>query len=141
MNEKFKTMTDTFGTRVMIGVATALLTASIFWLIGFLINGIIPGYIVKKLGGVPHAEFAALEQRLAAAEARVIPGPGLSISQVEQLLREGVTELKVKERLHVGEWHFHPENITLALDRTNLGTKFWFTHDHGLKTDNPFPTK
>ena len=141
MNEKPKTMTDTPITRVMIGVATALLTAFIFGFIGFLVDAIRPDYFIIKLGGVPRAEFAALERRLTTAEARVIPNPGLSKLEVEQLLRDGVTELKIKERLHVGEWHFHPENTTLALDRTTLGTRFWFTHDNGLKTDNPFPTK
>ena len=141
MNEKPKSMTDSPITRVMIGVVTALLTAFIFGLIGFLVDAIRPDYFIIKLGGVPRAEFAALEHRLTTAEARVIPHPGLSKLEVEQLLREGVTELKIKERLHVGEWHFHPENTTLALDQTTLGTRFWFTHDHDLKTVNPFPTK
>ena len=134
-------MTDTPITRVKVGVVTALLIAFIYGLIGFIVDGIIPGYFIKKLGGVPRADFAALEHRLATAEARVTPNPGFSKLEIEQLLREGVAELKVKEKLHVGEWHFHPENTTLALDRTNLGTRFWFTHDSGLKTENPFRTK
>ena len=141
MNEQTKTMTDTPITRVLIGVATALLTAFILGFIGFLLDAIRPDYFITKLGGVPRTEFGVLERRLILAEARVMPIPGLSKLEVEQLLRDGVTELKVKETLHIGNWHFHPENTTLALDRTTLGTRYWFTHDQGMKEQNPFPSK
>ena len=124
MNETPKTMTDTPITRVMIGVVTALLTAFIFGLIGFLVDAIRPDYFIIKLGGVPRAEFAALEHRLTTVEARVILNPDLSKLEVEQLLRNGVPELTVTE-LKIKE----PSRRGMAFPSRE--------HDSGLGPDEP----